>query len=115
MFPKDRLGDRPASYGPHDTLCYAKRFGPEAGGRMHQVHYARERGHETIKLLIIDRERWRYFQHHEIVTADLTEYSVISKQMHDQYLAEQSGMNFRERIKRHPKSKRTRGVELDCV
>jgi hypothetical protein len=80
--------DRSGSYGSDDALRDTERFGPEAAGTVHQLHNLFGCGHESIDLRIVDYKRRRNFQHHEIIAANLTQNSMVSKHPHDHNLSE---------------------------
>jgi hypothetical protein len=61
---------------------------------VHRLHDLLDCANKPFKLSIIDHEGRRNLQHHEIIAADLREYSMVPEHLHGQDLAEYCRMDF---------------------
>src|SRR5580700_3861789 len=114
--PMPDAHDWSESYGFDDALRDTERFGPEAAaGPVHQLHNLFERGHKPIDLRVVDHERRRNFQHHEIVAANLAQNSMVSKQSHDHNLSKYCRMYLCECFEGQSPRERTGGLKFYCV
>src|SRR6266436_2826410 len=65
-----------SSNAGHHAAGKLQSFRPERRRGMHQIHDFTDRLDILLELRIFYYQRWRDLEHHEIVAADLTEYSM---------------------------------------
>src|ERR1700733_15146597 len=63
---------------------------------MRHLDHSLHSSHEVVDLRIAHDQRWRRFQHHEIISADLSQYVVVAEQPPYQNLSEHRRMNSSE-------------------
>src|SRR6266404_10585 len=83
------------------SLCQAQRLGPKRWRRVHHIHDTANSRYEFVDLIFADHQRWRHFQHHEIVPANLRQHSLVAKHPHHHDLTKHRGVNGPEGFERN--------------
>ena len=82
---------------------------------MHQLNGIRDRPYELVKLVVINDQRGRNFENHEIVSTDLGQDAVIPEKPHDQNLSEHARVDFQKRLERDAQAQFPRSGELNSA